>query len=219
MCPTLIDITVANTINFPILLQPLLGLFYSEPGNSLWKRKADSAFQTCTVMRILIFNIVPMKLPEIQNLKVLVTQQNLQMFLTQLILPCLIASSTFAMFLFHSLKVSQIAFEPLCRLSNHSLMKLLWQFLTSSWIHLLESCLQPLKILLLIYIVCCLLVTKQVNQTYYMRNLYYVDFKTIYLSIAILRFQVQNLYLVSKFKSCTWFPSFTCIRCIFCNVT
>jgi tRNA-dihydrouridine synthase A len=26
------------------MLQPLSGFFYSEPGNSLWKRKADAAF-------------------------------------------------------------------------------------------------------------------------------------------------------------------------------
>ncbi|CAK9140390.1 unnamed protein product [Ilex paraguariensis] len=33
------------------LLQPLLGLFHSEPGNGLWKRKADAAFQRCTTIK------------------------------------------------------------------------------------------------------------------------------------------------------------------------
>uniref|UniRef100_A0A5B7BMY3 Putative tRNA-dihydrouridine(20a/20b) synthase [NAD(P)+]-like isoform X1 n=1 Tax=Davidia involucrata TaxID=16924 RepID=A0A5B7BMY3_DAVIN len=31
--------------------KPLLGLFHSEPGNGLWKRKADSAFQHCTTIK------------------------------------------------------------------------------------------------------------------------------------------------------------------------
>ncbi|CAN6561733.1 unnamed protein product [Malus baccata var. baccata] len=31
--------------------RPLLGLFHSEPGNGLWKRKADAAFQRCTTMK------------------------------------------------------------------------------------------------------------------------------------------------------------------------
>lgn len=31
-----------RTVN---VLQPLFGFFYSEPGNNLWKRKADAAFQ------------------------------------------------------------------------------------------------------------------------------------------------------------------------------
>ncbi|XP_059651862.1 uncharacterized protein LOC132299342 isoform X2 [Cornus florida] len=31
--------------------KPLLGLFYSEPGNGLWKRKADAAFQHCTTIK------------------------------------------------------------------------------------------------------------------------------------------------------------------------
>ncbi|XP_022756804.1 uncharacterized protein LOC111304500 isoform X5 [Durio zibethinus] len=31
--------------------KPLLNLFYSEPGNGLWKRKADFAFQHCTTMK------------------------------------------------------------------------------------------------------------------------------------------------------------------------
>lgn len=34
---------------YSTMLQPLLGFFYSEPGNGLWKRKADAAFQYCTV--------------------------------------------------------------------------------------------------------------------------------------------------------------------------
>ncbi|XP_019441116.1 PREDICTED: uncharacterized protein LOC109346164 isoform X2 [Lupinus angustifolius] len=29
------------------IVKPLLGFFHSEPGNGLWKRKADAAFQTC----------------------------------------------------------------------------------------------------------------------------------------------------------------------------
>lgn len=36
-------------IDHSAVLQPLLHLFYSEPGNGLWKRKADTAFQHCTV--------------------------------------------------------------------------------------------------------------------------------------------------------------------------
>ncbi|XP_030444894.1 uncharacterized protein LOC115667176 isoform X3 [Syzygium oleosum] len=31
--------------------KPLLGLFHSEPGNGLWKRKADAAFLHCTTMK------------------------------------------------------------------------------------------------------------------------------------------------------------------------
>ncbi|KAL6965292.1 hypothetical protein U1Q18_036346 [Sarracenia purpurea var. burkii] len=31
--------------------KPLLGLFHSAPGNSLWKRKADAAFQHCTTVK------------------------------------------------------------------------------------------------------------------------------------------------------------------------
>ncbi|CAK8565071.1 unnamed protein product [Lathyrus sativus] len=33
------------------IVKPLLGFFHSEPGNGLWKRKADSAFQTCTTVK------------------------------------------------------------------------------------------------------------------------------------------------------------------------
>ncbi|TKY49606.1 tRNA-dihydrouridine(20/20a) synthase [Spatholobus suberectus] len=33
------------------IVKPLLGFFHSEPGNGLWKRKADSAFQTCTTIK------------------------------------------------------------------------------------------------------------------------------------------------------------------------
>ncbi|KAM5552387.1 hypothetical protein ABKV19_026971 [Rosa sericea] len=31
--------------------KPLLSLFYAQPGNSLWKRKADAAFMHCTTMK------------------------------------------------------------------------------------------------------------------------------------------------------------------------
>ncbi|KAG2372504.1 uncharacterized protein HKW66_Vig0206270 [Vigna angularis] len=34
-----------------IVKVPLLGFFHSEPGNGLWKRKADSAVQTCTTIK------------------------------------------------------------------------------------------------------------------------------------------------------------------------
>ena len=34
------------------LLQPLLHLFYTDPGNGPWKRKADAAFQHCKVCKI-----------------------------------------------------------------------------------------------------------------------------------------------------------------------
>ncbi|KAF3437915.1 hypothetical protein FNV43_RR20671 [Rhamnella rubrinervis] len=37
--------------NIRDVIKPLLGFFYSEPGNSLWKRKADAAFQTCTTVK------------------------------------------------------------------------------------------------------------------------------------------------------------------------
>ncbi|KAK6933818.1 DUS-like, FMN-binding domain [Dillenia turbinata] len=37
--------------NIRDLVKPLLGLFYSEPGNGLWKRKADAAFQSCKTMK------------------------------------------------------------------------------------------------------------------------------------------------------------------------
>ncbi|KAK7323222.1 hypothetical protein VNO77_26687 [Canavalia gladiata] len=33
------------------VVKPLLGFFHSEPGNGLWKRKADSALQTCTTIK------------------------------------------------------------------------------------------------------------------------------------------------------------------------
>lgn len=33
------------------IMKPLLGFFHSEPGNGLWKRKADSAFQTCKTIK------------------------------------------------------------------------------------------------------------------------------------------------------------------------
>ncbi|CAH9127154.1 unnamed protein product [Cuscuta epithymum] len=36
------------------VVKPLLGLFYSEPGNSLWKRKVDAAFQHCTTVKSLL---------------------------------------------------------------------------------------------------------------------------------------------------------------------
>ncbi|KAK4786298.1 hypothetical protein SAY86_002987 [Trapa natans] len=37
-----------NKPNVRDVVKPLLGLFHSEPGNGLWKRKADSAFRNCT---------------------------------------------------------------------------------------------------------------------------------------------------------------------------
>lgn len=33
------------------VVMPLLHLFHSEPGNGLWKRKADSAFRNCTTIK------------------------------------------------------------------------------------------------------------------------------------------------------------------------
>ncbi|GAA0166720.1 oxidoreductase [Lithospermum erythrorhizon] len=33
------------------VIKPLFGLFHSEPGNGLWKRKADTAFQHCTTVK------------------------------------------------------------------------------------------------------------------------------------------------------------------------
>ncbi|KAK7271570.1 hypothetical protein RJT34_27588 [Clitoria ternatea] len=33
------------------IAKPLLGFFHSEPGNGLWKRKADSAMNTCTTIK------------------------------------------------------------------------------------------------------------------------------------------------------------------------
>ncbi|CAJ1958917.1 unnamed protein product [Sphenostylis stenocarpa] len=33
------------------IVKPLLGFFHSEPGNGLWKRKVDSAVQTCTTIK------------------------------------------------------------------------------------------------------------------------------------------------------------------------
>lgn len=32
------------------IVKPLLHLFHSEPGNGLWKRKADAAFKNCTTI-------------------------------------------------------------------------------------------------------------------------------------------------------------------------
>lgn len=36
------------------IVKPLLGLFHSEPGNGLWKRKADAAFKHCTTFKSFI---------------------------------------------------------------------------------------------------------------------------------------------------------------------
>ncbi|KAI5678533.1 hypothetical protein M9H77_09483 [Catharanthus roseus] len=36
------------------IVKPLLGLFHSEPGNGLWKRKVDAAFQQCTTVKSLL---------------------------------------------------------------------------------------------------------------------------------------------------------------------
>ncbi|XP_028794387.1 uncharacterized protein LOC114750010 isoform X2 [Neltuma alba] len=33
------------------IMKPLLNFFHSEPGNGLWKRKADAAFQDCTTIK------------------------------------------------------------------------------------------------------------------------------------------------------------------------
>ncbi|KAG4134563.1 hypothetical protein ERO13_D08G164700v2 [Gossypium hirsutum] len=40
-----------NRPNIREVAKPLLNLFYSEPGNGLWKRKADSAFMHCKTMK------------------------------------------------------------------------------------------------------------------------------------------------------------------------
>ncbi|KAG8646292.1 tRNA-dihydrouridine(20/20a) synthase isoform X2 [Manihot esculenta] len=40
-----------NRPNVRDVIKPLLGFFYSEPGNGLWKRKADAAFQYCTTIK------------------------------------------------------------------------------------------------------------------------------------------------------------------------
>ncbi|GKU88624.1 hypothetical protein SLEP1_g2863 [Rubroshorea leprosula] len=40
-----------NRPNVRDVAKPLLNFFHSEPGNSLWKRKADAAFQDCTTMK------------------------------------------------------------------------------------------------------------------------------------------------------------------------
>ncbi|EEF44623.1 tRNA-dihydrouridine(20/20a) synthase isoform X2 [Ricinus communis] len=40
-----------NRPNVRDVVKPLLGLFYSEPGNGLWKRRADAAFQSCTTIK------------------------------------------------------------------------------------------------------------------------------------------------------------------------
>ncbi|RRT65057.1 hypothetical protein BHM03_00049262, partial [Ensete ventricosum] len=40
---------VCQSNHVPLLTQPLLNLFHSEPGNGLWKRKADTALRHCTV--------------------------------------------------------------------------------------------------------------------------------------------------------------------------
>ncbi|XP_057978613.1 uncharacterized protein LOC131165019 isoform X1 [Malania oleifera] len=41
----------SNRPNVRDVVKPLLNLFYSEPGNGLWKRKADAAFQHCTTIK------------------------------------------------------------------------------------------------------------------------------------------------------------------------
>ncbi|XP_050210036.1 uncharacterized protein LOC126660521 isoform X2 [Mercurialis annua] len=40
-----------NRPNVRDVVKPLLGFFHSEPGNGLWKRKADAAFQNCTTIK------------------------------------------------------------------------------------------------------------------------------------------------------------------------
>ncbi|XP_065872317.1 uncharacterized protein [Euphorbia lathyris] len=40
-----------NRPNIRDVIKPMLGIFYSEPGNSLWKRKADAAFQKCETVK------------------------------------------------------------------------------------------------------------------------------------------------------------------------
>ncbi|GMH04410.1 hypothetical protein Nepgr_006249 [Nepenthes gracilis] len=40
-----------NRPNVRDVVKPLLNLFHSEPGNSLWKRKADAAFRHCTTIK------------------------------------------------------------------------------------------------------------------------------------------------------------------------
>ncbi|KZV27535.1 tRNA-dihydrouridine(20a/20b) synthase [NAD(P)+]-like [Dorcoceras hygrometricum] len=37
--------------NLRDVIKPLLGFFHSAPGNGLWKRKADAAFQNCTTVK------------------------------------------------------------------------------------------------------------------------------------------------------------------------
>ncbi|KAK2991743.1 hypothetical protein RJ640_015477 [Escallonia rubra] len=40
-----------NRPNVRDVVKPILGLFHCEPGNGLWKRKADAAFQHCTTLK------------------------------------------------------------------------------------------------------------------------------------------------------------------------
>ncbi|KAL9677148.1 hypothetical protein QQ045_005375 [Rhodiola kirilowii] len=43
-----------NRPNVRDLVKPLLGLFHSEPGNGLWKRKVDAAFTNCKTVKTLL---------------------------------------------------------------------------------------------------------------------------------------------------------------------
>ncbi|KAJ8748832.1 hypothetical protein K2173_011391 [Erythroxylum novogranatense] len=40
-----------NRPNVRDVVKPLLGIFHAEPGNAVWKRKADAAFQHCTTIK------------------------------------------------------------------------------------------------------------------------------------------------------------------------
>ncbi|MED6204004.1 hypothetical protein PIB30_005009 [Stylosanthes scabra] len=41
------------------VVKPLLGFFHSEPGNGLWKRKADAAIQTCSTIKSFFDETLP----------------------------------------------------------------------------------------------------------------------------------------------------------------
>ncbi|CAL5343570.1 unnamed protein product [Camellia sinensis] len=51
--PTIRDV-VKRTLTLDQNTRPLLGLFHSEPGNGLWKRKVDAVLQHCPTMKFFL---------------------------------------------------------------------------------------------------------------------------------------------------------------------
>ncbi|EPS69828.1 hypothetical protein M569_04936 [Genlisea aurea] len=48
---SVLELDGGSKTNVRELIKPLLGFFHSEPGNGLWKRKADAAFSSCLTIK------------------------------------------------------------------------------------------------------------------------------------------------------------------------